>query len=89
MPATRSFPEFCAEVRERYAKAGAGRIDPELPFRMCDEHGASFDPVTNLLLAAGAILLALAAAITAIFTTGLVFQALAGLTVVLFVVWLL
>jgi hypothetical protein len=92
MPApTADFPSFCAEVQRRCKAAGPTDASPEHPFCLDGGNGVRIDAMAQLrctLIGALAILLALASAITAIFTFGLTLQVLVGMAAVLTLVWL-
>lgn len=90
MNESRSFPQFCAEVRTRYRQRGPDAPKPEFPFCLADGKGGrntALDQVRTTLLGLLAILLAIASAITAIFTFGLTLQILGGGAALATVVW--
>ncbi|MCA8963525.1 MAG: hypothetical protein H6838_07850 [Planctomycetes bacterium] len=87
------FPAFARAVRKRHAE---GRADagphPEYPFCLQDGDGRRYDAMAQArgtLKGLFAILLGIAAAITAIFTFGVVLWVLAGLFVISLLLWLL
>lgn len=86
------FPTFLRSVRERYSAAlrsGNGR-QPELPFCL-DDGGRTIDAMRQLrgtLAGFFAIVFAVAAGITAIFTLGVVLWVLLGICAVALLAWL-
>jgi hypothetical protein len=85
------FATLCRRVQERHAAAGRERDRPEYPFCLDGGNGVRIDAMAQMrttLIGLGAILLVITAAITAIFTFGLVLQILVVLAVLLGVVWL-
>lgn len=90
MNESRSFPQFCAEVKARYRQRGPTDPKPEFPFCLDDGKGVrstALDQVRTTLIGLVAILLAIASAITAIFTFGMPLQILGGITALAIVVW--
>jgi hypothetical protein len=85
------YATFCRQVQERHVAAGRERARPEYPFCLDGGNGVRIDAMAQMrttLIGLGAILLGIAAVITAIFTFGLVLQVLAALVMLLAVVWL-
>lgn len=84
--------EVTAAARRRYAARGPEQPQPELPFCIDLGNGRRFDAMRQLrgtLCGLLAVLLLLAAGITAIFSTGVAMQVLLGAGALAMVLWLL
>ena len=91
MSEAHDFPAFCRSVQERYSAAKDGP-HPEHPFCLVTDGGTRIDAmqmVRGTLAGLLAILLGLAAAITAIFTQGTVLMVIGGLFAFAMLLWLL
>ena len=91
MSEAQDFAAFCRSVQERYSAAQDGP-HPEFPFCLVSDAGTRIDAlqqVRGTLAGLLAILLGLAAAITAIFTQGLALMIVGGLFGLTLLLWLL
>jgi len=84
------FATFCRQVQERHAAAGQDHPRPDYPCCLDGGNGVRIDAMAQVrttLIGLLAILLTIAAAITAIFTFGLGLQITAALAALLGIVW--